>query len=1049
MRTKIVSPPRVGGLHETKPIPAGCVDTMPENENRYGPLANETEDSPAAKVARLRPILADMARGVPTDLSEPCEKSVCVDREVNEVAPTEDESAPLASQMTAVPPSREAQGEPGSSGLPDGANEEGEESGGKGEDEKELPKDGDAAAAEEMDEDEEEIDLPPVEFEPEVQARLVRWSPEFPECLITLYLPMPRHMTQGAMMEAAKAALNREKQLLDMRVAAGSRVVIKVRQAELKSWLDERNWFVLENEEVKSFRGIWCLPPRADRPEKVKDSTFTVQIKGIGMNKYASDYVQQQLFSAVEDAVFTLASRAEGLFDAITMSVIGSASVGGVSLTEAFSQWSANQSASGNDRGYWKHYRRYVWVQLDGTEQRGSHNRDGRPDPSYAVVENMSLRVRVPMVMEDMVMDGLHSLIIEKLRTKWPEVECAIWPSVMESVAVEWLDSGQSEDRARNIARMGCVVRRVKLLVENVGETQYRTPVGLARLVEEGLKVQVVAVVTRTQRVEGMNHLGPLTTAQMILVCGACDSIIGSRAIPGISFSEWISGLDSLTLEPGVNLWIGEDGKPSYERTSAAPAASKDHFAEFSASLDTIIGSAHTSGLMASSSDTVEVQDMAQKAARVGAALAKAKLKQRVAVDEAQLREMGALEEEEEEDEEEEEPAAVAPTIDLVIEVQAGDESKEIVVKVKDVVAFASESRPNSGPRSQEPVTLLHAITYTLQQNDQLFLHAGFGNAAVLEKTGNDEDEVVRLIATFYKQQGEVPMKHSAVRRSSLVALMQACSIYTCRLEFAEENDPKLKYMLKQLTAEYDPADRRSPKRKERDDENGADILNASIHSLTYTNLCYRLGTDGRSSDYLNSLIRVLALGEPLFAQLGNLYEHQLRLKRTPLTRGTTIESKHLFAKTVSKGEHLFAETEIKGEHLFAETEIKGEHIFAETGTKGEHLFAETEIKGEHLFAKTEIKGEHLFAETEIKGEHLFAETEIKGEHLFAETEIKGEHLFAETGIKGEHLFAETESKGEHLLAEIKNKGEHLLAEPTNVNRKQEREPVKTKRAGW
>ena len=240
-----------------------------------------------------------------------------------------------------------------------------------------------------------------------------------------------------------------------------------------------------------------------------------------------------------------------------------------------------------------------------------------------------------------------------------------------------------------------------------------------------------------------------------------------------------------------------------------------------------------------------------------------------------------SVEEEDEEDEEEKRPNE-APTIDLVIEVQAGDESKEVVVKVKDVVAFASESRPNSGPRSQEPVTLLHAITYALQQNDQLFLHAGFGNAAVLKKTDNDEDEVVRLIATFYKQQGEVPMKHSAVRRSSLVALVQTCSIYTCRLDFAEENDPKLKYMLKQLTAEYDPTDRRSPKRKERDDENGADTLNASIHSLTYTNLCYRLGTDGMSSDYLNSLIRVLALGEPLFAQLGNLYEHQLRLKRTP-----------------------------------------------------------------------------------------------------------------------------------------------------------------------
>ena len=43
------------------------------------------------------------------------------------------------------------------------------------------------------------------------------------------------------------------------------------------------------------------------------------------MNKYGSEYLQQQLFSATEDAVYTLASRAEGLFDAVTMSVLGSA----------------------------------------------------------------------------------------------------------------------------------------------------------------------------------------------------------------------------------------------------------------------------------------------------------------------------------------------------------------------------------------------------------------------------------------------------------------------------------------------------------------------------------------------------------------------------------------------------------------------------------------------------------------------------------------------------------------------------------------------------
>ena len=75
-----------------------------------------------------------------------------------------------------------------------------------------------------------------------------------------------------------------------------------------------------------------------------------------------------------------------------------------------------------------------------------------------------------------------------------------------------------------------------------------------------------------------------------------------------------------------MNLWIGGDGKPTYARVSAAHAVSKDHFADFSASLDTVLGTAHTSGLMASTPDTVAVKDMAQKAAKLGAALAKAKI---------------------------------------------------------------------------------------------------------------------------------------------------------------------------------------------------------------------------------------------------------------------------------------------------------------------------------------------------------------------------------------------------------------------------------------
>ena len=95
--------------------------------------------------------------------------------------------------------------------------------------EKEAHKD---TASEEMEEDEEEVPLHPTEFE--VQARLVRWQPDFPDCLITLYLAMPKYMSQGTMPKTTKAALNRGKQLLDMRASAGSRVVIKVRQADLR-----------------------------------------------------------------------------------------------------------------------------------------------------------------------------------------------------------------------------------------------------------------------------------------------------------------------------------------------------------------------------------------------------------------------------------------------------------------------------------------------------------------------------------------------------------------------------------------------------------------------------------------------------------------------------------------------------------------------------------------------------------------------------------------------------------------------------------------------
>ena len=115
----------------------------------------------------------------------------------------------------------------------------------------------------------------------------------------------------------------------------------------------------------------------------------------------------------------------------------------------------------------------------------------------------------------------------------------------------------------------------------------------------------------------------------MILVCkgspiGASDAILGSSAILGVSSSEWVCGMSLLVLGAGVDIlvWIGEDGKPSYSRTSMAPAASKDHFAEFSASLEGQLGSAHSTSLLESAPKTVVLEEMAQRAAEVGAALA-------------------------------------------------------------------------------------------------------------------------------------------------------------------------------------------------------------------------------------------------------------------------------------------------------------------------------------------------------------------------------------------------------------------------------------------
>ena len=157
----------------------------------------------------------------------------------------------------------------------------------------------------------EELQLPAVEFSPEVQERVGRWSADLPSGNITLYLPMPTHLAQHSMVEAAKEALGRRGQMLDAQVKAGSRVVVRVSQAELRKWLGTRNWFKLKGDDT--VRGIWCSRQYgAQRKVIVSDRSFTVILKGL-TNEYDSSFTQRKLFNVIDNAVPTLVSRSEQL----------------------------------------------------------------------------------------------------------------------------------------------------------------------------------------------------------------------------------------------------------------------------------------------------------------------------------------------------------------------------------------------------------------------------------------------------------------------------------------------------------------------------------------------------------------------------------------------------------------------------------------------------------------------------------------------------------------------------------------------------------------
>ena len=292
--------------------------------------------------------------------------------------------------------------------------------------------------------------------------------------------------------------------------------------------------------------------------------------------------------------------------------------------------------------------------------------------------------------------------------------------------------------------------------------------------------------------------------------------------------SEWKNNVDALTLSAGVDVRIGADGEAEFGKESSGCQGylmSVNHMAAFCSELTEGIGDAHTAGLADNQGKTDELRQMARAVAESQVKVAKAELKQQKDLLDARLRALGEdtvedaaepeAEEpaEEEADEEEEE-------IDLIINVEVDKRGEEVHTEVRMKVSTLKKAI------KKPTVTLLHALKFALQQNEQIYLHGGFGNSMVLEKTGGDMDAVVPVIARFHKNQGPFQMKLGAVYRTDVATLFEASSIYTCKLTMAEKDDVDLKYMISGLVVEYDPidADRRSPspKRKAEGEGNGA-----------------------------------------------------------------------------------------------------------------------------------------------------------------------------------------------------------------------------------
>ena len=96
-------------------------------------------------------------------------------------------------------------------------------------------------------------------------------------------------------------------------------------------------------------------------------------------------------------------SRSKQLWDPNTLEA--NSAEDGVSPSDAFAAWSSTQGGRNNDRGYWKHYRKFVWETSEGFFEAAKSHKEGRVDPSMAIQECVSLRLRVPTSMVHLLGD--------------------------------------------------------------------------------------------------------------------------------------------------------------------------------------------------------------------------------------------------------------------------------------------------------------------------------------------------------------------------------------------------------------------------------------------------------------------------------------------------------------------------------------------------------------------------------------------------------------------------------------------------------------------